>query len=200
MVEPARLTEADYERASKVLRVPIATVKAVVEVESAGSGFLPSGKPTILYEAHVFHRNTKGRHAQARDQTGKRLSSPSWDKSLYGPGGDHQHERLLAASDLDWEAAHKSSSWGLFQILGENFREAGHADVKSFVDAMHESEGAQLDAFISYIQRRNLDGFLRQRHWAQFARAYNGPRYAENGYDVKLAQAYAKYSREVRDA
>ena len=32
--------------------------------------------------------------------------------------------------------------------------------------------------------------WLRERNWAKFARAYNGPGYAQNQYDVKLKQAY----------
>jgi hypothetical protein len=30
------------------------------------------------------------------------------------------------------------------------------------------------------------------KDWAKFARGYNGPGYAQNAYDVKLAQAYEK--------
>lgn len=33
---------------------------------------------------------------------------------------------------------------------------------------------------------------LMNRDWAAFARAYNGPAYAKNRYDQKLAAAYAR--------
>lgn len=38
-----KLTEQDYKDAAGLLGVDVAAIKAVTEVESAGSGFLPSG-------------------------------------------------------------------------------------------------------------------------------------------------------------
>ena len=50
---------------------------------------------------------TGGRRRYDKDRTGKALSAPSWDRSLYGRGGAHQHERLEDAAKLNWEAAHR---------------------------------------------------------------------------------------------
>ena len=36
---------------------------------------------------------------------------------------------------------------------------------------------------------------LQNRNWADFAKRYNGPAYAQNKYDEKLAKAYAKYAK-----
>lgn len=36
---------------------------------------------------------------------------------------------------------------------------------------------------------------LQRKDWAGFARGYNGPGYAKNRYDIKLANAYKKYSK-----
>ncbi len=49
--------------AAQALGCEVAAVRAVAEVESRGSGFDAQGRPTILYERHVFARNTapKGR-------------------------------------------------------------------------------------------------------------------------------------------
>jgi hypothetical protein len=38
-----------------------------------------------------------------------------------------------------------------------------------------------------------LDGALRARNWPSFARGYNGPAYAQNAYDKKMAAAYARW-------
>jgi N-acetylmuramidase len=48
------LTDADFARAAKELNVEVAAIHAVAEVEAAGAGFLPDGRPAILYEAHIF--------------------------------------------------------------------------------------------------------------------------------------------------
>jgi hypothetical protein len=37
---------------------------------------------------------------------------------------------------------------------------------------------------------------MQELNWAAFAKGYNGPGYAKNAYDVKLAQAYAKFEKE----
>jgi hypothetical protein len=187
------LTDADFVRAAQELNVEVAAIRAVAEVEAAGAGFLPDGRPSVLFEAHVFDKHTKGAHAAAKDRNGKKLSSPRWDRSLYGATGANQHNRIEDAAKLNWEAAHKAASWGTFQILGENHRAAGHATIKSFVDAMNSGAAAHLDAFVSFILANRLDGALRARNWRSFARRYNGPAYAQNAYDKKMAAAYARW-------
>ena len=36
---------------------------------------------------------------------------------------------------------------------------------------------------------------LQNKNWAEFARRYNGPAYAQNRYDEKLAEAYRLFGR-----
>lgn len=189
-----QLTDDDFARAAAALGTDGATIRAVAEVEASGHAFLPDGRPTALYEAHVFHRNTGGKFASARDRRGVKLSSPSWDRTLYGAAGAAQHDRIGDAAKLDWDAAHKAASWGLFQVLGESHRACDHDTVRSFVNAMHEGAGRHLDAFVAFVKNNRLDAALRQHDWARFARGYNGPGYAQNAYDTKLAAAYRKWT------
>jgi hypothetical protein len=187
------LTEADFERAARALDVEVCAIKAVAEVESAGKGFLPDGRPAILFEAHVFHRETGGRHANAKDRKGVALSSQSWNRALYGATGVNQHERYEDARQLNADAANKAASWGMFQIMGGNHRAAGFGTSQEFVDAMWTGgAGAHLDAFVGFIKANKLDVPLRAKNWAAFAKGYNGPGYAQNAYHTKMAQAYAR--------
>lgn len=188
------LTELDFARAARALSVDIPTVRAVAEVEAAGRGFLPDGRPSILYEAHVFGRLTNHRHGD-RDRLGRALSARAWDRSLYGPAGAWQHDgRLLPAADLDWEAAHRAASWGAFQILGTNHVMVGYATIHGFVSAMQSGASAHLDTFVTFVKANRLDGPLQRREWAVFARGYNGSGFAANQYDIKLAAAYRKWA------
>jgi hypothetical protein len=190
----ATLTDADFARAAKALDVEEAAVRAVAEVEAAGQGFLPDGRPAILYEAHVFHAETKGAHTAAKDRRGVLLSTGKWDRSLYGAPGARQHERYEDARKLNPDAANKACSWGLFQILGQNHKDCGFDTSQDFVDAMWTGgAGAQLDAFVAFVKANKLDVPLRARDWAAFARGYNGPSYAVNKYDTKMASAYARW-------
>jgi hypothetical protein len=187
------LTDADYERAAKELNVEKAAIRAVAEVESAGSGFLPDGRPSILYEAHVFHRATMGKHASATDSKGKKLSSSKWDRTLYGATGAWQHSRYEAARALNADAANKACSWGMFQILGDNHKACGFDTSQEFVDAMWTGGApAHLDAFVKFLKANKLDAPLRAKDWKAFAKGYNGPAYAANQYDQKMAAAYKR--------
>ena len=185
----SELTEADYRAAADSLGCEVAAVKAVAEVESAGAGFLRSGEPKILFEAHVFDRLTQGRYRKSHPN----ISSAKWDRSLY-VGGQGEHRRLQEAVALDREAALQSASWGRFQVMGFNWKVCGYGSLQSFINDMYRSESGHLRAFVGFVRSLGLAKYLRSKDWAGFARGYNGPGYAANSYDVKIAAAYARHS------
>lgn len=182
------LDEAAIADAAKKLGCEVAAVRAVVDVESGG-GFLLDGRPKILFERHYFSRLTKGRF----DASHPGISNGAWGG--YGAGGAHQYDRLAEAIGCDRDAALRSASWGMFQIMGDNYRAAGFDDVASYVKAMVSGEPAQLDAFVSFVKKSGLADELGRRDWAGFARGYNGPAYRDNRYDEKLGAAFAFHSR-----
>jgi hypothetical protein len=184
------LSEADYEQAAGMLKCEIAAIKAVAEVESRGEGFLPDGRPKILFERHKFHKFTNGRF----DGTHPGISNAS--AGGYGNGGTHQWDRFDEAAALDRTAAIKSCSWGKFQLMGFNFTSCGFATLDDFHAAMLRSEGEHLKAFCNFIAASNLAGALRNFKWAALAEGYNGKDYKINQYDTKLAAAYKKYSKK----
>ncbi len=98
------------------------------------------------------------------------------------------------AVKLDRERALKSASWGLFQIMGFNWKACGYQSLQHFINAMYRGEGDHLNAFVGFIRTSKLDVFLRKEDWKGFARRYNGPRFKENQYDVKLERAFKKFS------
>jgi hypothetical protein len=165
-----------------------AAVWAVCDVESAGGGFLSDNRPKLLLEAHLFGDPTGHRW----DVTHPNISSPTWDRSLYGASGAHQYDRLVEAASLDRAAALQSSSWGMFQIVGMNFAACGFATVEDYVAAIRESEGAQLAAFAAFCAHEELASLLAAKNWTEFALRYNGPGEAANDYASKLAAAYQR--------
>ncbi len=187
-----RLSEEDFARAAQTLGVDVATVKAVQQVESGrGGGFLDAEHPTILFEGHIFWRELTKEGISPNEMAlgNEDILYPKWSKSHY-KGGMGEYARLQKAIHIHRDAAWRSASWGLFQIMGFNHKACGCETIKSFIDKMHISEGAQLDLFVSFIQNNKLDKPLCEKNWAEFARRYNGPAYAENSYDKRLARAY----------
>ncbi|WP_349367979.1 N-acetylmuramidase domain-containing protein [Salinarimonas sp.] len=190
--QAAPLTPAGVEAALARLSLEPAALWAVMRVEAKACGFLADRRPVILFERHVFHRRTGGVFASSHPE----VSNPK--PGGYGRPGAHQHDRLAAAQALDRVAALESASWGLGQVMGFNAGVAGYPDVVAFVAAMRAGEDAQLGAMAAFIAANGLDRALRRRDWTGFARGYNGPGFARNAYDVKLATAFADYASGAR--
>ncbi len=185
------LTESDYQEAARDLGIEVAVLRAVTAVESRGRGFIDDGDlPIILFEGHHFHRLTGGRY----DKDFPGISYPRWDRSKY-KGGRGEYDRIRQAirvHDSKPEPALMATSWGMFQIMGFNHAKVGYGSVVDFVNAMADSERAQLQAFVAFIRAAGLADELRKQDWAAFAKAYNGAGYRANKYDAKLAAAFAR--------
>ena len=88
----------------------------------------------------------------------------------------------------------------MFQIMGFNHEVCGFETVQAFVEAHEKSEKEHLAAFLKYLENtragdgRPLLRHLQSHEWATFARAYNGPGYKQNQYDIKLKNAYEKFA------
>jgi len=179
-------TDGAIAAAAAKLDCEIAAVRAVMQVESRG-GFLPDGRPRILFERHYFSRLTNGVHNHEHPDI-------SATKSGGYSGGAAEHDRLARAASLDLPAAIRSTSWGAFQVMGDHFKRLGFATPQAFALAMCESEDRHLEAFVAFVRFNKLDDELRRHDWAGFARGYNGPNYKINRYDEKMAAAYRLFA------
>ena len=168
-------------------KIGAAELWAVLTVETSGCGFTPERRPRILFERHKFSQLTGGRH----DADYPDISNPQ--AGGYGKL-DAQYERLERAASLNRDAALQSASWGIGQIMGYNAALAGYPSAQEMVTAMMAAETNQLQAMANFLKNSKLDGALRRRDWAAFAKGYNGANYAINQYDQRLAAAYQKFS------
>lgn len=215
------LVDQDYVNAAKKIKVVTPVVRAVTEVEAKGSGFLASGRSVILFERHIFYRELNKKLAANRtlaDDICKKLNlnKPvnvrAFDflknyltinlSSIYNPtpggyqgtskGIEYEWQRMEKAKTIDTECALLSVSYGLFQIMGFNYKTVGFTSVEDMYSACARSERNQLDAFCNFVLADpNLIGALRKKDFTAFAIAYNGP--AQNGYDARLSQAFKKW-------
>lgn len=185
-----KLSEKDVSDAAAALGVNNAKIWTVWDVEASANPFI-DGRPTILFEPHIFGRLTKGKYNASHPD----ISSPKWNRKLYPGSQKGRYDQLLKAVGLDVDAGLSSASYGGFQILGANYKVCGFDNPFDFVYAQSKSERDQLLAFVAFVKGNGLDGALRRGDWAAFARGYNGSAYRENKYDEKLAKAYAKRSK-----
>ena len=192
------LCEKDLRAAARKLGVQLAAIKAVTEVESKETGFLPSGLPVILFERHVMFRRLD---TSTRARNAARLPAIVNEKPGGYVGGDGEWRRLKRASVIDRSTAIESASWGLFQIMGFHWQYLGYASAAGYSEAMHRSEREHLEAFVRFIkQDKALHTALKDRDWPKFAERYNGPAYARNQYDTRMAAAYDRYRQMGRAA
>lgn len=190
---PPKLGDEDYALAAELLQCPPAAIKAITVVESRGHGFeVASGvlRPIILFEGHVFSRETDGQWNRERPD----ISHAEWDRTRYTGTQEGEWHRLTEARKLDRFAADKSASWGLFQIMGFNFAACGCTSVVEFVNRASTDEREQLLQFVAFMKHERLAPLVRAQNWAAFAQRYNGPGYRANRYDLRLANAFAKFS------
>ncbi|WP_395647357.1 N-acetylmuramidase domain-containing protein [Terricaulis sp.] len=184
----SRLTDAQLTAVAAQLQLDANILRAIIRVESAGPGF-SDGRPLLSFEPFLFSQATNGRF----DSTHPNLSQPS-NRAYLGGSQATRWARLSQAFSLDREAALRAASWGVFQFRGRDFADAGYPDVYTFSHAMSVSEANQLQAFVTYLTRKNLVAALRRQDWYTFAREYESDARAAP-YAIALARAYSALPR-----
>lgn len=185
-----RLDDLDLPRVGALIGVGEDEIHAVLDVEAAGSGFDAQGRVKALYEPHKAYALSGG---ATRDRLVKAgLAYKNWGDKPYPKDS---YPSILAAAAIDEDIALRSTSWGLGQVMGFNASAAGYSSARAMVEAFAEDEAHHLEAMIRFIVANGLDDELRRHDWAGFARGYNGSGYAKNGYDKKLAAAFAKWAK-----
>lgn len=191
-----QLTDADFARAAARIGCEPEVIKAIAEVETGWkpgkTGFQVQRDghvaPIILFEMHVFGRLTGHKYNKSHPD----LSSSKWDRTKYG-SSLNQHAKLQRAVELDRDAALQSCSWGLFQMMGFNWKMMRYTNLQDFITEMYENDQAHLDSFIRFILGSGLSAALLAKDWKKIARVYNGAGYAANKYDTKMEAAYKRH-------
>lgn len=169
-----KLTIEEIESLASEFGLDAKTIRAVIQVECAGSGFMPNGDIKIQFEPHIFKRYTGHIIENKVDVQGK-----EW-------------EAYNEAKAINWEAALLSTSWGMGQVMGFNFKLAGYDNVQDMVNDFKTGERAQLKGMLTFIKTARLIDELQRKDWAGFARGYNGSEYKQFNYDTRLQEAYNK--------
>jgi hypothetical protein len=189
-----KLQPSDIEEVAHNLGVEVAALRAVLAVETGGRGFDDAHRPKALFERHHFYKHLANHLDLQAEAVELGLAYAKWGEKPYPRKSDGVYAEIEAACKLDETAALLSTSWGLGQIMGSNFKLAGCTSVAQMVEEAKESEANQLRHMAAFIHSSGLLDELTSKDWAKFARGYNGPGYATNKYDVKLAEAYEQFA------
>lgn len=174
---------------SKVNKVPFEVMMAIIEVETPGNGFdTKTGKILIQFE-------------------------PSWFKKHepYAPTGawsvnkvDVQSKEWIAFNNafaINKEAAMKSTSIGVPQIMGFHFARLGYKTVGAMWDDFKRGEYQQVLALFRFVLTDvKLLKAVREKNYHMIAYIYNGSAYKEmakkwgrEAYDISLRKATDKW-------
>lgn len=191
------LTENDYKEVAKKLKVEVAAIKAVVEVEAgpAHQGFWTKGKPIINFDLTVYKKCAAKRNVLSAAQRTRPEIFRKSDTRKYGSLQAARQARVDAAMSVDSISAIEGTFWGMFQIGGFNYKLCNADSHEDFFRKMSRSERDQLDLFANLLINTGMVESLRKKDWAAFAKRYNGPAYASRGYHTKLAASYAKHAK-----
>jgi len=193
------------------IKISLPVIKAIVTVESAGRGHLHDGRAKILFEGHKFWYWLEkfGKDPKALSQGKEHIIYEKWTRKHYRVG-TAEYERLEEARSIDPKAAVYATSWGLFQILGENMEHhikgRKYKSVTEFEERQHESEYYHFLDFLEFIKSKKVRGkalidYISEEKqdnydWEAFAYGYNGSGYKVNQYHIKMKNHYEKFKKE----
>ena len=191
------------------INLPERTLRAFVAVESAGSGLTPAG-PVIRLEVHKFWLFAPSSlypriDARFRVKGPKRWEGHEWRMVEGGEwrpmhvAQSAEHAALVLAKSIDPDAAIRATSYGLGQVLGDNWRRLGFTSTADF-ERMQASEYGQIVTMGRFIAAdATLLKALRGLDFVTAARRYNGGGQVDE-YARRLADAYRKAAAFVTAA
>jgi hypothetical protein len=189
-------SSAVIEKVKKIaaeINVEPAALLAVAEVESGGvPEWKVNGKnrPPIRFEGHYFYKRLKGDKLKAAVAAG--LANPNAGAVRNPSSYSARYALLERAAHIDRKAAYESTSWGIGQVMGAHWKKLGYGSVEDMVNTAGTVDG-QIEIMARYIRKFGLVDALKSKDWKSFASQYNGPAYAKNRYDAKMAAAYKNY-------
>lgn len=187
-----RINKQQIKDLANSIWLEYASLQAILKTETPGYGFdMATGKLLIQFEPNYFKRMEPF------------APSGAWSVNKV----DVQSKEWVAFNDAfskDPESAMKSTSIGMPQIMGENFKACGYNSVGEMWDEFKKGEYHQVKALCNFIlSNKKLYQAIKECNWHQVAYIYNGPKYKEmaikwgrDPYDITLAKEYAIAQKE----
>ncbi|MFQ5882138.1 MAG: N-acetylmuramidase domain-containing protein [Candidatus Methylomirabilales bacterium] len=130
---------------------------AVFSVESGRAYDPATGLLIIRFEPHIFKR-----------KAGREIP--------WGRGGQKKEwENFEQAFKVNGEATLLSTSYGLPQLMGFNWKATRHQSPREMVLAFQDSCEEQVAGFFGFVEKNHLFLHIRNEDWRAFTRRYNGP-------------------------
>lgn len=186
---------------AKQYGIDVNALGGFILVESSGSG-LSNGKVVIRFENHVFisndgtrYKNVYFKYNESEKWKGheyRKTKTGSWI-ACHKNGQTGENTVFEFAKTLNSNAAYKSISMGMGQIMGGNYATCGYKSPKEMYDKFATGETEQIKAMVKFIVNTpNLYKACKELNWDNMARYYNGAGNVSD-YSPKLKNGYTYY-------
>jgi len=184
-----KLGDIDLPRLGADIGVGEDEIHAILDVETRGGGWDSQGRLKMLFEPHVFYREL----GPGKDRDRAVKEGLAYRRARTKPYPKDSYPRIEAAMKINANAALRSASWGLGQIMGFNCMMVGYRTAKAMVEGFLKGEAEQLEAVVEFLVSAGIDDNLRAHDWRGVAAGYNGSNYAKWGYHTKLEKAFRRW-------
>ena len=183
-----RITKDQIKKLANSIWLDYASLMAIIETETPGYGFDKlTGKLLIQFEPHYFKRNEPFAPSGAWSINKVDVQKKEW-------------EAFNSAFKIDAESAMLSTSIGMPQIMGQNFKACGFKSVGEMWDEFKKGEYHQIHALCQFLlSNKKLYQAIKNKDWDKVAYYYNGASYKEMAkkwgrepYDITLRKNYEK--------
>jgi len=151
--------------------IPVESSLGVFYVESKTAYDLATGLVLLRYEPHVFKKKSGG-HDVPAERGGQAAEWRNFERAF----------------EKHTDAALRSCSYGLPQLMGFNFGVTKHHSPREMVLAFQDSCMEQVAGFFGFVKANSLLKPILKQDWRTFARIYNGNG-AVDDYSGKLNRA-----------
>lgn len=176
-----------------------AKLMAVVFVESGGIAYWDidgDRLPPIRYEGHYAYRYvTKNMPHRLKEAMNLGLVSAKVGGVKNPTNYKARYALFKKACEFDLYMAIWSTSFGVGQVMGSNYIDLGYSKIQDLMLEATDSVEGQVILMVKFIKHNKLDRALNAGDWKTFAKRYNGPSYAMNRYDVRMAEAYKQFAK-----
>lgn len=167
-----------YQELGKKIDIHPAAIRALAAVESDEKPFTKNGNPIVRLEVEHWKKH--------------RIATRSalfFDKAVNSLDLDERWQQFEAMRTCQEVPAILCHSFGLFQIMGFNYKGCLCATPEVFLSEMKTLDGQFLLLQRLIMQTPALLAALHRRDAEKVALHYNGKLYARNKYDVRWAAA-----------
>lgn len=153
---------------------------SILKIESNSAAFRPDGELTMRFELHIFKQfyaiddNRKAEFVKNFIIRGNNHYVYINGQEIEYHSQGKELEALNIAKSLDESAALQSTSFGIPQIMGFNYRIGGFVNVLQLVDYLKADELNHYKIFIAYLEQRGIIQYIKSYDYNKIAELYNG--------------------------